>query len=307
MDRPSTLAAALRRMAPGARLVDVRELPGGMSAQITALDVDFPDGSRTVVVRQYGPKNIAADPRPASTETTLLGSLRAAGIPVPAPLYADDGTDLLGGPFCVVEFISADGPPADWSDAVAEQVVDVLTRLHRLPVTTVGTLLAPYADRIDRWLAQPPEQPDEAMRESRIRTVLAENWPRRRELPSRILHGDFWPGNTMWADGRLRSVIDWEDAAIGDPRSDLANLRLELTWAYGPDAAEDATTRYLDSVADLGAGEPATDDLALWDLAAASRPVGRLAEWGLDPATWEEFLRRYQDFVDRALRQLEPR
>ena len=25
-----------------------------------------------------------------------------------------------------------------------------------------------------------------------------------------LLHGDFWPGNILWRDGRLVAVIDWE-------------------------------------------------------------------------------------------------
>jgi aminoglycoside phosphotransferase (APT) family kinase protein len=35
-----------------------------------------------------------------------------------------------------------------------------------------------------------------------------------------LLHGDYWPDNTLWRDGRLVCVIDWEDAALGDPLAD---------------------------------------------------------------------------------------
>ena len=40
-------------------------------------------------------------------------------------------------------------------------------------------------------------------------------------------------------------MIDWEDAAIGDPLADLANARLEILWAYGWDAMTTFTARYL--------------------------------------------------------------
>jgi aminoglycoside phosphotransferase (APT) family kinase protein len=39
-----------------------------------------------------------------------------------------------------------------------------------------------------------------------------------------VLHGDYWPGNVLWRDGRLVGVIGWEEAAFGDPLADLANI-----------------------------------------------------------------------------------
>ncbi|MBO0811218.1 MAG: phosphotransferase [Microlunatus sp.] len=289
-----------RRLDPQARLTGVRRLTGGMSAQITVLELAPPDSPlRVVVVRQYGPKNIAVDNRPASTETRLLALLRAAGIPVPEPRLADDSSRLLDGPYAVIDFVPGDPPAAVWSDRLADQLVDVLARLHRMAVTPVRGWLPAYSDRVDRWLGRAPAAPDEPMRESRIREVLDRWWWQRAELPARILHGDFWPGNTLWADGRLVAVIDWEDAAWGDQRSDLANIRLELLWAYGSDACADFTRRYQAAFPDLDFG-----DQPLWDLVAATRPVGRLDEWGLDPTGMEVFLSQYQDFVDAALTQI---
>jgi aminoglycoside phosphotransferase (APT) family kinase protein len=293
-------ATIARQLDPRARLAGVRRLSGGMSAQITVLDLVRPDApQQTVVVRQYGPKNVAADPRPAATETRLLRLLRTAGIPVPEPRLADDTRRVLDGPYAVISYIPGHGPAASWSVSLAEQLTDVLVRLHRLGATPVRNWLPPYATRIDRWLAEPPVRPDESMRETRIRAVLNRWWPQRIELPARILHGDYWPGNTMWADGRLAAVIDWEDAAWGDQRSDLANIRLELLWAYGAEACQDLTDRYR-------AAFPTIDfaDQPYWDLVAATRPVGRLHEWGLDPGGMATFLKQYQEFVDAALNQV---
>ena len=53
-----------------------------------------------------------------------------------------------------------------------------------------------------------------------------------------VLHGDYWPGNVLWQDGRLVAVIDWEDASLGDPLADLATARVELLCRYGDDAME---------------------------------------------------------------------
>jgi aminoglycoside/choline kinase family phosphotransferase len=110
-----------------------------------------------------------------------------------------------------------------------------------------------------------------------------------------VLHGDFWPGNTLWRDGRLVGVIDWEDAAIGDPLADVANARLELLWAFGADTDEDFTRRY-------AAAMPAVDltDLPCWDLEADRRLTGRIGEWGLDEATQKAMHAQRETFVAKA-------
>jgi aminoglycoside phosphotransferase (APT) family kinase protein len=84
-----------------------------------------------------------------------------------------------------------------------------------------------------------------------------------------LLHGDFWPGNVLWEDGRLVAVLDWEDAAIGDPLADVANARLELLWAGGAEAKEEFTRRYRSLV-------PGVDltDLPHWDRWAGLRLAG---------------------------------
>ena len=40
-----------------------------------------------------------------------------------------------------------------------------------------------------------------------------------------VVHGDFWPGNLLLADGRIRGVVDWESAQPdGPPTRDLARF-----------------------------------------------------------------------------------
>jgi aminoglycoside phosphotransferase (APT) family kinase protein len=113
-----------------------------------------------------------------------------------------------------------------------------------------------------------------------------------------LLHGDFWPGNLLWRDGALAAVIDWEDAQVGDPLADLGNSRLEFLWALGHEAMTGLTNRYLALTAiDTGA-------LPYWDLVAALRPCGKLADWGLEPATEQRMRQRHAWFVDQAFKGL---
>jgi len=54
-----------------------------------------------------------------------------------------------------------------------------------------------------------------------------------------------WQGNRMQyvLRGAL-TVIDWEDAAIGDPLADIACCRLELRYKFGQEAAQRFTRAY---------------------------------------------------------------
>jgi aminoglycoside phosphotransferase (APT) family kinase protein len=109
------------------------------------------------------------------------------------------------------------------------------------------------------------------------------------------LHGDVWPGNLLWRRGRLQAVIDWEDAAIGDPLADLANARLELFIAQGEDAMAALTRHYL-ALSEIDAAA-----LPLWDLWAALRPIAGLPGWGLAPEVERRLQERHRAFTDRAM------
>jgi aminoglycoside phosphotransferase (APT) family kinase protein len=93
-------------------------------------------------------------------------------------------------------------------------------------------------------LRERPVTVDESLDEGRIRDALEAVWPLPQRNPSALLHGDFWPGNTLWRDGQLMAIIDWEDAQFGDPLADVANSRLEILWAFGIDVMQRFTHQY---------------------------------------------------------------
>ena len=46
-------------------------------------------------------------------------------------------------------------------------------------------------------------------------------------VPQGVVHGDFWPGNLLIADGRICGVIDWESARADGPLlRDLAHFAI---------------------------------------------------------------------------------
>jgi aminoglycoside phosphotransferase (APT) family kinase protein len=129
--------------------------------------------------------------------------------------------------------------------------------------------------------------------------VLERHWPPAASRGEVLLHGDFWPGNLLWRGDRLVGVIDWEDAARGDPLADVAITRLELLWLLGEHAMDAFTADYAASTdVDLGA-------LPLWDLHAALRPAGRWDVWFPDQQKRARALQCARTFTERALTRIE--
>jgi aminoglycoside phosphotransferase (APT) family kinase protein len=284
-------AALVRCIDPGAALLRTRELKGGVSARVTALELAHADGRvERLVVRRHGAADLARNPRLAADEFRLLETLDSAGVPVPRPRYLDAYAELFPVPCLVVEYVDGEpGPPPGKTPDIVGRFAELLAAIHRVDPATVAFLP-------ERRLAaeKPAPRPDE----HRIREVLAAALPRPGGNRPVLLHGDFWPGNTLWQDGRLLAVLDWEDAAIGDPLADVANARLELHWALGSEAMEEFTRRYADS------REVDLTDLPYWDLWADLRLAGRIGEWGLDDAAETAMRAAHLDFVARAFAML---
>jgi aminoglycoside phosphotransferase (APT) family kinase protein len=258
------LAALAERIAPGSRLVRSWGLKGGVSAQVTAFELVRADGAtERLVARRHGPRDLARNPHIAADEFRLLEVVRSAGVPAPAPRYLDADGDLLGQPCLVVGYV--DGEPATGREPdLVERLVAALAQIHAVAATADVSFLR----------KRPP--------------LRAE-----RNVPV-LLHGDFWPGNTLWRDGRLVAVLDWEDAAVGDPLADVANTRLELLWALGSDAMKEFTSRYASAA-------PAVDfaDLSQWDRWIGLRVEPRIGEWGLDAGTERRMRAQLDGFLGR--------
>src|SRR5438105_12784694 len=96
----------VQRLEPGSRLVRAWALTGGVSAEVTALEIERPDGqSKKMIVRRHGPVDLAQNPRVAADEYRLLQILHAAGLATPAPYAVDESAEILPTPYLVVEYI----------------------------------------------------------------------------------------------------------------------------------------------------------------------------------------------------------
>ncbi len=208
-------------------------------------------------------------------------------------------------PCLVIEFVDGEAvtDPSQLNQPLTDfagQLAAALARLHAAEFTLVDApYLADIAGVAARKVAAWPTTVDESLSEAAIRTALARIWPPPQSNRSVLLHGDYWPGNTLWRDGTLVSVVDWEDAVLGDPLADVGNTRMEIGMLFGAAAASDFTRAYRALMPDV-------DMTALphWDLYASLRHAGRMGEWGLLPADLARLQAGHREFTGAALAQL---
>lgn len=286
--------AIAQRLFPGATLRSRSPLRGGVSAGVDALDVALPDGGvRRVVLRGQAAEWKHRPPAATATEFALQRALFAAGVAVPEPLLLDASCSLLPSPYVVMELVDGTTAldPRDLPDALS-QMADFLSHLHDMQPASLALPALPSGDDpiVGALQYLPTTEAMGPVREALSRTTT-------RPVREALLHGDYWPGNVLWKDGRLAAVLDWEDA-VGDPWSDVACCRVELLCAYGEDAMERFTERY------LAASTRDAFNLPVWEVYVSAAALSSMADWGLAPEV--EAARRASTgaFLERAARDL---
>lgn len=294
-----------QKIYPQSKLLRAWELKGGVSAQVTALEIDQPVGesetqTQKMVVRRHGERDRQQNPQIAADEFKLLEILQSVGLAAPKPYYLDQAGEIFPTPGIVIEYIEgvSDFAPANLPDFLL-QFATQLSKIHCVDWSRVDLSFLPqqekkYAEKFKNR----PARLDESLDEGHIRDILETVWPLPQPNRSRLLHGDFWPGNILWKDGRLVAVIDWEDAEVGDPLADFANSRLEILWAFGPEAME-ILTQYYKSMTPLD-----FTNLPYWDLCAALKPAFRIGEWAGDPIKEQAMRELHRLFITQAYEAL---
>ncbi len=294
-------AGVVRKLDPHATLLRVWKLAGGVSAQVTALEIARSDGQmQRVIVRRHGAVDFNHRPQIAADEFRLLRLVHAGGIAAPEPYLLDQSGEIFPTPYIVVGYVEGETEfaPTDLDDFLLQSTAQLI-KIHGVDCARLDMSFLPRQERrFAERLRNRPVEVDESLSEGHIRDVLAAAWPNSQRNPPVLLHGDYWPGNLLWRDRQLVAVIDWEDAAIGDPLADVANGRLELLWAFGIDAMQRFTERYQAMTALDWA------DIPYWDLCAALR-AANFPAWAGDEERERAMRERYNWFVAQALQYID--
>jgi Fructosamine-3-kinase len=201
----------------GGAIADVTGMGGGSLSQIVRLRLT--DGREAIVKTGPAPR----------AEAAMLQAIKAAGVPAPDVLAADDDVLVLS----VVE--DAGSLSSAWSD-----LGHVLAKLHAAQGPRYGWAcdyaFGPVAI-VNTWTDTWPAFWGEHRLLNNARFVgnglanrleaLAADLPNRlpQHPPPSLLHGDLWGGNVLVAPGRVSGLID-PACYYGDGLVDVAMLQM---------------------------------------------------------------------------------
>ncbi len=286
-NRDSKYQQLVEKIVPHCRLLRTWRLTGGISAQMTALEIEHPSGqTQKLVVRRPGVSVLIQNPYAAEDEFKLLQIAQSLGLAAPVPVALDSSGAIFSTPVLVTEYVAGEMEfaPADPQN-YAVQMAAHLVQIHSVAGERADLAFLPRQPRDPSGIiGRRPRAINPSFNEEDIRGTLELAWPDLKTNPPSLLHGDYWPGNILWQGEQLAAVIDWEDACTGDPLSDLAIARLDMLWIIGQDAMHAFTRHYQSNmVLDYAS-------LPIWDLCATLRLV-RLA--GADLAGWAAYFHPY--------------
>jgi aminoglycoside phosphotransferase (APT) family kinase protein len=245
---------------------------------MVALEIETAVGhTKRMVIRQYSDAHHRQNPQKAADEYRLLQITQAQGLATQVPYFCDQTGQIFSKPYLLLEYIEGEMmfSPPDLVSTV-RQLAAQMAQIHQVDPARVDLSFLPTRGDVCPELGKErPYEPDSSSLEGRIAELLVAAIPLTQANKPALLHGDFWPGNSLWRDGKLVAVIDWEDAMLGDPLIDLAQSRAEIAWIFGFTAMEIFTRTY-QSLTDLD-----YRDLPYWDLCAVLR-VLRIAGGDLD-------------------------
>lgn len=209
------------------RLLSTRQLTGGISCRMDVVSFeDHTKQPREFVVRQYGPWHKNDDPHPAVTEATILKHLARYDIAAPTLLLIDESSEIMGTPTIITSLIEGSPlvQPSD-TEPWARQLVDAIVPVHETVLTaSIRDLVPSLYTAMDRLFSrdEPTEQIAGHELGPELWTKLKGIWPSVDKSGDQLIHADYWPGNTLWKNGQLVAIVDWEEPRIGEPTWDIA-------------------------------------------------------------------------------------
>lgn len=262
----------LEEIAPGSVLMAIKPMAGSYSNFTHLVEARSSDGSISrFVVRRYRVFGSYDRGEKARREFKTFELLQRAGIPAPEPLLLDERGTMLGSPGIVTSHVAgaqieSPSDPVRWARALAT----MLARIHSVPCDSETTSFLLDADSEATWFLRAGTVPDYMSAHpdgAAVWHAAHDLFPRLHAVQPTLVHIDYWPGNILWEQGQIRAVVDWEEAAYGDPGIDVAYCRMEMVLSGMGHVADEFLSTY-----EAAVGRRITN-LSFWELAASARPM----------------------------------
>jgi aminoglycoside phosphotransferase (APT) family kinase protein len=283
----------------GTPIRKVKPLTGGMSTGIHLLTSQR--GERVVMRRFLNPHWLGIDPHLAPREAAVLRALEPTPVPAPAFVGVDPYGMRCEAPTVLMGFVPGRRVALDDPRRYAAELAHAMATIHDVPPPPVDGL-PDETEQISRIVHEESPNRHGTNPSPAMWKLVGERLPGVAFAPNVLIHGDFHPGNVLFARNRLSAVVDWPLAAAGQPASDVCMCRMDAGLMLGLDVADLILDAY---EAETGAALP---DRGWWDLFAASRADGALDSWtesyaGLGPRDLDEatVTARFDAFVAQAV------
>lgn len=231
----------------GPRLQAVEKFAGGQSNPTYRVRTDA--GQYVLRRKPFG--DLLPSAHAIEREYRLISAIHPTGFAVPGPVALCEDRSVIGAVFYLMEMVEGrtfwDGALPDLARqdrrACYDAMVDTLAALHAIDHEAVGLgdfgRPGNYMRRqIDRWTKQyRATQTDDIPEVERLIEWLPRTLPEQAGVS--IIHGDYRLDNLIYAADapRVRAVLDWELATIGDPLADFAYLAMNWVLPHEGRAA----------------------------------------------------------------------
>jgi aminoglycoside phosphotransferase (APT) family kinase protein len=229
----------------------------GWSMETFSLAVEYTkDGKRVeqeIILRRQ-PVSGLLEPYDVSMEYRVLHALQDTGVAIPRTYWYEPDPGVFERPFYAMEkvegqvhFVNLQTDPGyrlipddEERASIAEDFVANLARMHTCDWRTLGLgFLGDPGPGKGSALRQ-TEYWEDVIRRAGYRrkplVALAINWLKDNAPQNDrvcLVHTDYRTGNYIYKDKRIRAVLDWEMAHLGDPHEDLVNI-LNPMWRSPP-------------------------------------------------------------------------
>ena len=214
------------------------------------------------MLRRKPPGALLPSAHAVDREFRILNALAGSAVPVPRALCYCDDVSVAGTPFYLMEYVEGrifwnpalPGLTPPERAAIYEEMNRVIAAIHAIDPDAAG--LADFGRR-ENYVARQIERWSKQYRASELERIdsmeqLIDWLPRHvpPDEPARITHGDFRIDNLIFDrhELRIRAVIDWELATLGNALSDFAYncmpYRMPEVRAQGPRRARSRAARH---------------------------------------------------------------